>query len=822
MPELHPSPVIRLPQLVLAEDLESTLPLEHTDVNAQVTGPVASVAVAQRFGNPFGEPAELEYLVPLPDNAAVTGFELRIGARRIDGEVRERAAAQEAYEDARSQGKRAGLFEQRRPNLFAVRLANVLPGETIHAAVRYQQRLKFEDDSYEFVFPMGLTPRYDSPEHPEEAEGANPPVARGGEPVGPVEISLAVDAGMAVGEPASPSHPIETARVDARRFQVRLAGQQIPDRDFVLRYPLAGEQAQAAGWTSRAGQEQGFLATLAPPRMEGEPDVPAREFVFVLDRSGSMTGEPIAQARNALRACLRVLNPGDTFRILLFDNTLEWYRPEPAALTQAELERADAYLSQVQGRGGTEIVRALEAVLALEADRQRTRYVVFLTDGAVSAEARALEQVRGRIGAARLFTFGVGPSVNRALLSRMAALGRGRAAFLQLDEDIEGAIIRFQDSVAFPVLTDLALEWQNGKAWDVYPERLPDLFYGEPLEICGRVAGDGSAPLRLAVRGRSGETPVELALELPVPAGQDGSIARVWARARVEHLLEQQALEPRRAGPIRDEIIRLALENNLVTPYTSFVALDHETAQGGGKPRLVRVAQPLPQGLSPVGFGPAGAGVNQLAMASGLPFAPPQSPSPAGVLRAMAARLGPEQAVARPRGKIAETQPVPIEISGREAALRWLARSQRADGSWEESVEWTAAALLAFVLAGHTTRAGSFRQPLRRAARWLADHPGSGFAAFARALALEALAAATGDARERELARQARQALPEPAGPVEQAASGAWVEPPQAIHSLDDLRLAAVLNARLKVEDALLQGKDGELVRVWAAALPEG
>ena len=432
MPETKASPMILFPQIVLTNEMDSALPLEHTTVSGQVTGPAASVVVTQRFGNPLQEPAELDYLFPIPENAAITGFEVLVGSRQIQGDLREQEGARTAYEEARGQGKRAGLFEQRRPNLFAVRLANVQAGETIHATMRYQQRLKFEDDAYEFVYPMGLTPKYDSPQHPGEGEGTHAPIARGGEAVGPVEISLAVDAGLPIGEPSSPSHSIETVRLDERRFQARLAGEHIPDHDFVLRYPVAGAQSQAAGWTSGAaeGAQEGqgakdgfFLATLIPPAVEVETEPLPREFIFVLDRSGSMSGEPILQARNALRACLRALNPNDTFRILLFDTELEWFQPEPAAVTQEQVERADAYLDQVQGRGGTEIVRALEAALGVPPSGERARYIVFLTDGAVSAEARVLDGIRGRIGGARLFTFGIGPSVNRALLSRMAEAG---------------------------------------------------------------------------------------------------------------------------------------------------------------------------------------------------------------------------------------------------------------------------------------------------------------------------------------------------------------------------------------------------------------
>jgi Ca-activated chloride channel homolog len=829
----HPAfPLLHLPVLLQSDGLDSALPLERTIIHVQITGPLASVVVSQHFTNPIQAAAELDYLFPLPAEAAVSGFELRIGSRRILGDLQESDAARASYEEARGQGKRSGLIEQRRPNLFAVRLANVLPGEAIDTSIRYQQRVKFADGEYEFVLPMGLTPRYDRPDHPQEGEGTSAPLAKSNEKIGLLELQVMVDAGVPAGNPTSPSHKLEITRSDERRFQLHLAGENIPDHDFVLRYPLAEEQVAAAGWTSGEAGKEFFLATIVPPRMEEEPQVPPREFIFVLDRSGSMSGEPIAQARNAMRACLRTLNPGDAFRILLFDNELEWFNSEALPVTQEKVEQADTYLGRVQGRGGTEIIRAIDAVLGLPVDAQRTRFVVFLTDGAVSAEAQALEQIRGRIGSARLFTFGVGPSVNRALLSRMARLGRGRAAFLQLEEDIEGAIIRFQDSVSFPMLTNLSLAWKNGKAWDIYPTRLPDLYSGEPLEFSGRLARSTDQPLRLELRGERGGQPLTLQVDLTPPAGRDSAIERVWAQARVEDLLEQQALDPARAQKFRTDILGLALEYSLITQYTSFVAIDQETAQGGGKPSVIHVAQPLPKGLSPEGFQPQ-AQMARMGMAMPASFMPaPASPGQAsttGPLRSLMSKLAGRSLqentrnIAQEEAQFATPEVVQVtDTRKNETALRWLARAQKLDGSWDGDVERTAAALLAFVRAGNTTRAGSFRQALRRAVSWLVGHPGTNFTAFLRALALEELARATGDEKDSAQAQSARLALPPPSTSIERAALGEQqVSVPASIQSMDDLRLAGIQKRRLPLPKNLLQGETADLAMIWSAVLDQ-
>lgn len=830
MAETRTPPKIRFAQISLADDITSPLPLEHTSVSAQITGPLASVLVTQRFGNPLGEPAELDYLFPLPSEAAVTGFEIQIGSRRVLGDLQEAEAARKTYDSARGAGQRSALLEQRRPNLFALRLANVQPGEKIAASLRYQERVRFDDDSYEFVFPMGITPRYDAAGHPEEGRGVHAPLAAKNEQIGPVEIQVSVDAGSALtAEPASPSHPLRVSRLDERRFQAQLDGSHIPDRDFVLRYAAAGAQAAAAAWTSRNRQQETFLACVLPPRLDDDPQPAPREFVFVLDRSGSMVGEPIAQARNALRACLRALGPQDAFRILLFDNQLEWFRPEPSTVTQAELDAADAYLAAVDGRGGTEIIQAIEAALTASALPGRMRYIVFLTDGAVSAEDRAIEQVRGLIGGARLFTFGIGPSVNRALLSRMAQIGRGRAAFLQLDEDIEGAIIRFQDSVSYPMVTDLQLRWENAKAWDIYPAQLPDLYAGEVLALNGRLTRQEGWPARLVLTGRRDGQVVELPIALPEPAGNDPAIERMWAQAHLMNLLDQMDVTPGAAGRLRDEIIGLALAHNLVTPYTSFVAVDQEQAGEGVPARVVHVSVPLPKGLSAQPFQ---GGLPPLA-ARGVP--PPAPTTRKAGLMSMARSLlkeKPDEGRGYPTSFLpassqhhADMQMLPPDlqapvrgtIKNRDDGLRWLARSQNLDGSWNGDYEMTAVALLAFLRAGHTPRSGTFRALMRRGIQWIRDTQPEGLNAFLRVRVLEAHAAHSGDAQDLASAQQARASLAEPSTLLEQAAAGMPVSPPQRLQTLDDLRLAALVQAgEHAVPAELLSGPQPELAQAWA------
>ena len=834
---MNPSPMSRevlFGELRFAgeETGSNALPLKRTNVTVQVTGPLASVVVTQSFANPMTSPVELEYLFPLPEKAAVVDFELLLGKRRVKGDLQELEQAHAAYDQANQAGQQAGLFEQRRPNLFSIHLANVLPGESIQATMRYQEPVKFDDGMYEFVFPMGITPKYDRRGQTEEAARTQAPLAKPGEAIGPVTISLALDAGMRVEDPTSPSHAMQVTRMDERRFQVQLAGEVIPNKDFVMRYELVQKTVAASAWTSESKTGSVFLASLVPPRLSEDYLPQPREFIFVLDRSGSMTGDPIAQARNALRACLRTLNPDDRFRILLFDDVLEWYDHEPKSVSQVEIDRADGFLAQVQGRGGTEIIAALNVVLALPEDVARTRYVLFLTDGAVSAEAAALEAVRRTLGRTRLFTFGIGPSVNRALLNRLAVLGRGTAEFLQLNEDIEGAVIRFQDRVSFPLVKNLTMAWTNAKAWDIYPAQLPDLYAGQPLILCGLFTRQGNSPAQLVVSGLAGTQSVRMTVDLVGPPQSDPALARVWARLRVDDLLEQIALDPSQLAARRAEVIGLAIDHHLVTPFTAFVAVDQDIANPEAKSKTLAVAQPLPEGLERQGFArqslsarppmPTAAYTGMVASAksASFPILSPISHLLSGKMsrsvQADTAAMPFEEAESR---QVQETAPEALQ-----AFLRWLARTQQLEGCWKGDVEITSAAMLTFVRAGHTTQTGSFRQAVRRAYEWLKNAQASGFALFARALALHTLAQATGLLAHQASAAQICSGLPAPATLLEGVVSDLLnsvpsqdLSGPSQVATLDDLRLAGILNLAVVVPEEVRQTND--LSIAWTASL---
>lgn len=500
-----------------------------------------------------------------------------------------------------------------------------------------------------------------------------------------------------------------------------------------------------------------------------------------------MMGAPIRQAANALSACLRTLTPADSFRLLLFNQETQWYQKDASAFNQQALDQVDNFLRKVEGAGGTKIVNALIEALSTPLDPNRTRLVILFTDGAVSAEERAYQQVNQLLGKARLFTFGIGPSVNRAFLEELARAGRGVAEFIGLEADIEAAIIRFQDRLSFPALTDLKITDGNSQVWDVYPSPLPDLYCGQPLEIVGRMVASAQSQ-RLVIEGRWGDKKVTLETVLPPASHSESAIARLWARARLDDLLAREAAGVK--GFARDLIINLALRHRLVTPYTAFFARDEEVVGAEGvRPRLIVVSQPLPPGLRLEGF----FGVEQTERYT----MPVRRAQARPVKRYQAYSIDPESEFVS-RDHLYRREIAYLEISPAERTLRWLARTQRANGAWDDDVETTAAALLAFVRHGHTTQSGDFRRQVERAVAWLLNHPGSGFATFLRALALHELAAASGNPLHKEAARDSVQSLPETKDPladaVRQRLQGKTPEKtiPLVIETLEHLRWAAL------------------------------
>ncbi len=609
------------------------LPLEHTRARIRVAGYLAEAEVTQVFHNPYDRPIEAVYLFPLPDDAAVDDMTIAHGGRTVRGTIRRREDARLVYERAREKGQLAALLDQERPNLFRQQVANIAPGERVEVALRYVAPLRYEAGGYELVFPMVAPPRH-QPSGAADAAAVQPqvlpPDLRSRHDI---DLAVEVDAGVPIRGIESPSHRIEIERgSDPARAAASLhPSDTVPNRDFILRYQVAGDAPALAVLADRTGSRGGSFFLLAQPPLDlADDQVAAREIVFVLDTSSSMAGAPLARSKELVRRILGALRPDDTFQLVRFADAASALGDRPIANRPRNRELTLGWLDALTAGGGTEVTAGIDAALAVGHDPGRLRLVVFLTDGYVGDEDRILARVRARMGEARLFSFGIGSAINRYLLDEMALAGRGAAQFVRPDEDTNTVVERFARRIDKAALTDIEIDW-NGLAVDeLAPAALPDLFVGQPLVIAGRYRAPGRAVV--TVRGRQGGRPVEFAIPVDLPAEADRpSIATVWARRRIADLDRRLVRgDDRRAIA---EVTRLGLEHRLVTAYTSFVAVD-ETERIEGQAVRVVVPVEVPEGVAHAvghggwgygavghGFGGGGVAYGAIGVGSGSGFA---------------------------------------------------------------------------------------------------------------------------------------------------------------------------------------------------------
>jgi Ca-activated chloride channel family protein len=591
------------------DDKKIPLPLKHTDVKGQISGYIATVDVTQKFHNPYDEKIEAVYVFPLPQNAAVNEFVMVIGKRRIRGIIRERKEAEEIYRQARSQGYVASLLTQERPNIFTQKVANIEPGKNIDVNIKYFNTLAYVDGWYEFIFPMVVGPRFNPPCYT-EGVGA---VARGkngisgqktdvqylkpGERSGhDIAVTVDVDAGVSIEEVACTSHVIDKTFASPENLSVKLSSlDSIPNKDFVLRYKVAGKKVKSALVTHRDKRGGFFSLMLYPPENLSYLKRSPMEMIFVLDCSGSMRGKPIAKAKEAIKRGLKKLGKDDTFQVIRFSNNASQFGPNPVPATPSNIRKALRYVDNLHGSGGTMMIEGIKAALDFSHDPGRFRLVSFMTDGYIGNEVEILAAVHQRLGASRIFSFGVGSSVNRYLLDRMAKLGKGAVAYIGLDESAGQVVDLFYERISHPALTDVNIDWGKMQVTDVYPNSIRDLFVGRPVILTGRFRGHRKTTIR--VSGKVGDLRQEIAIpvNLDDSASTHSGIACVWARKRIETLANQATYDNNSDLP--GQIRQVALEYGLMSAYTAFIAVDSSRKTTGDHGVTVAVPVPVPDGV---------------------------------------------------------------------------------------------------------------------------------------------------------------------------------------------------------------------------------
>jgi Ca-activated chloride channel homolog len=608
------------------------LPLKETRAKVTIVGTIAHVVVHQVFANDGSKPIDAVYVFPASTRAAVHAMRMHIGARTVEARIAKREDARAQYEKAKREGKRASLLEQDRPNVFTTSVANIMPKDRIEVMLEYTEMLVPENAVYELVYPTVVGPRYvakaTSVQSPERWT-ANPHLPAGASEPYKFGIEVEVRAGIPIKEITSPSHPVSVTWHGLESATVGLARPGGGNRDFVLRYRLAGDQIET-GLLLWDEPKQGpdlvaehfFSLALEPPRRPTSAIIPRREYIFLLDVSGSMAGFPLETAKALMHDLLDRLRPTDLVNVALFAGDSTVWSPEGSRqATPENIEEAIALVDRQSGGGGTELMGGLRAAYAIpSAGAGIARTVIVVTDGYVEVEAQAFRFIRKRLDRSNLFAFGIGSSVNRGLIEGMARAGLGEP-FVVLDPSkAETEAAKLRKYVERPVLTDIKVRFDGFEAFEVAPEKIPDLLAERPLLLFGkyRPSGEGG---RIEVSGRNGRGPWRQVIEVrPTDARPENAALRpLWARKWVEILEDEAAMSATRQ--LKQAITDLGLAYSLLTPFTSFVAIDSEVVNRGGAATHVRQALPMPVGVPNTAIGSAsgvgGVGIVGVGMGGG-------------------------------------------------------------------------------------------------------------------------------------------------------------------------------------------------------------
>jgi Ca-activated chloride channel homolog len=606
-------------------------PLKHTDVKTEISGFLARVIVTQQFENRFADKIEAVYTFPLPPAAAVDDMTIVVGNRTVKGKIMRREEAQATYDSARAKGQIAALLNQQRPNIFTQAVANILPAQQVIVTISYVETLKYEDGSYEWSFPMVVAPRYipgpepkneaspagTTTEQPEaaavtaservpDAEQISPPVMGDGLRAGhDISIEVNIDAGVPLVSLQSKTHEIEALRPGSGKAIVRLKDQAaIPNKDFILKYDVAGSQIADGLLTHRDSKGGFFTFILQPPQRVTAADTMPKELVFVLDTSGSMGGFPIEKAKETMMLALDGLYPQDTFNVILFSGDTKILFPTPVPATPANVNKAKDILAHAKGDGGTEMMKAIRAALAPSDAQDHVRITCFMTDGQVGDDLEIISEVK-KHPHARVFAMGFGSAPNRFLLDKITEYGRGEVEYVAENGDTSGVAKRFHERIRNPLLTDVSIDWDGLPVTDVYPKTIPDLFSAKPVIVSGRYTGAGKGTIRLKGMMSGQESVREIPVQLPEQETQHDVLATLWARRKIDDLMGHD-MSGIQAGKMRDdlkaEIVDLGLAYRIMTQFTSFVAVDETNATDGVEPRRVDVPVEAPAGSASSGL----------------------------------------------------------------------------------------------------------------------------------------------------------------------------------------------------------------------------
>jgi len=583
------------------------LPLKDTRVEIAVSGVIADVKVVQTYRNEGSRPINASYVFPASTRAAVYAMRMQIGDQVIVAKIKEREQAKHDFDAAKQQGKSASLLEQDRPNVFSMSLANIMPGDQIEIELRYTELLVPTDGVYEVVFPTVVGPRYSSqPESSASKEDRwvrSPYLHQETKPNSTLHISARISAGVPIQDLTCTSHQVlpqwqspSVAQVvmdDADPFQ--------GNRDFVLHYRLAGDKI-ASGLLLYQGEDENFFLYMAqPPERVTNEDIPAREYIFVVDVSGSMDGFPLNTSKRLLTDLISKLRPSDLFNVVLFAGDSNVLSEKSLQANQQNIASAIRLLEQQRGSGATELLPAIKQAMNLPRDEDVSRSIVLVTDGYVSGEKGVFDYIRGNLDRCNVFSFGIGSAVNRYLIEGVAKAGMGEPFIVTQESEAPAIAAKFREYIQTPLLTDIQVRSIGFDTYDVQPAHLPDLLAHRPVILFGKWRGSLSGAFELHGKSGRGDYVTRLDVAGVNPDDANRALRYLWARSRIAELSDygSRDLDTDRIG----NITSLGLKYSLLTQYTSFIAVREQVSNTQGPAKDVDQPLPLPLGVSDLAVG---------------------------------------------------------------------------------------------------------------------------------------------------------------------------------------------------------------------------
>jgi Ca-activated chloride channel homolog len=581
------------------------LPLKDTRVEISVSGVIADVKVRQIYRNEGARPINATYVFPASTRAAVYAMRMQLGNEIIVAKIKEREQAKKEFEQAKEEGKSASLLEQERPNVFSMSLANIMPQEQVEIELRYTELVVPTDNVYELVFPTVVGPRYAAAQDNKKENGfvQTPYLRQGQKPTSELHITARITAGLPIYDLSCPSHTI------VPQYQPNGAAQLTLDdsdpfqgnRDFVLRYRLAGDQIASGLWLYQGTDENFFLYLAQPPQRVATDSIPPREYIFVVDVSGSMEGFPLNTSKQLLRDLIGQLRPTDLFNVILFAGDSHVLSPQSLAANEQNIASAIALIEQQRGSGGTELLAAMQQAMSLPRQEGISRSLLLITDGFVAGEEGVFEHIRANLNQCNVFAFGIGTSVNHYLIEGVAKAGMAEPFVVTTEAEAAGVANKFRAYVESPVLTDIQVRAIGFDIYDVNPVKFPDLLAQRPVILFGKWRGPVSGLIELTGKNGHGLFTSRLDVATTQPDQGNSALRYLWARARIAELSDYGAYQ------VDDEqakvITALGLKYNLLTRYTSFIAVREVVSNPTGSAEDVKQALPLPLRVSNLAVG---------------------------------------------------------------------------------------------------------------------------------------------------------------------------------------------------------------------------